>query len=244
MFENKKIGLIIPAAGSGKRMGTETGKTFLSLLGKPVIRHTLEAFLRTSWVDQVVIVGRREEEEAFENLLAEVRREMLEQGKDYPHMSFVEGGKERIDSVYKGLTRILEEIDYVMVHDGARPIISREVIERNLKDVLLYDSSVVCVPSKDTVKIATDNQMVAQTPDRSRVFCIQTPQTFERSLLVRAYEQGRLEGILATDDSSLVEHLGAEVKLTLGSYANLKITTPEDLVVAELLLKELLEKSL
>lgn len=236
MFENRKIGLVIPAAGSGKRMGTDIAKTWLELKGKPVIQWTLEAFLKTDWVDQIVLVGKKEDEELFESLLAKLRSHRLDQGLDYPHMSFVAGGNERLDSVYHGLMRLKAEIDYCMVHDGARPLVSEEVIERTLRDVLIHESSVICVPSKDTIKIATDDQFVGHTPDRSRVFSIQTPQTFERSLLIRAYEQGRLEGIVATDDSSLVEALGVAVKLTLGSYKNIKITTPEDLVLAELLL--------
>lgn len=238
MYQNRRIGLIIPAAGSGRRMGTDITKTWINLMGKPVIQWTVEAFVNTEWVDQIVLVGKAEDQSAFEKLLAGVRSARLEQGLDYPHMSFTVGGSDRMESVYLGLVRLMGDIEYCMVHDGARPLISESVIERTLTDVMIHDSSVVCVPAKDTVKIATDDQFVDHTPDRSRVFAVQTPQTFERSLLIRAYERGRLEGVNATDDSSLVEALGVGVKLTLGSYSNIKITTPEDLVLAELLMKK------
>ncbi len=237
MYKHQKIAVIIPAAGSGRRMGTKEIKTFLKLKDKDLIQWTLEAFLQNDWVDQIVVVGRKQEQERFELLLETVRVEKRSQGAAYPHMSFVVGGADRVESVHNGLSQLMEDIHFVMVHDGARPLVTDDVIERSLEDVLEHNASVVCVPMKDTIKVATDDHFVDYTPDRSRLFSIQTPQSFERNLLLRAYEQGILQGLSATDDSGLVEAFGHPVKLTLGSYNNIKITTPEDLLLAERILE-------
>lgn len=237
MYENQKIALIMPAAGSGSRMGTKEVKTFLKLKDKDLIEWTLRPFLENDWVDQIVLVGRKQEQPRFENLLEKIRNMKIEKGEPCPHMSFVVGGAERVESVYNGLGHLMEDIAFVMVHDGARPLVSTEVIERSLMDALEHNASVVCVPVKDTIKVANDEHFVDYTPDRSRLFLVQTPQSFERNLLLRAYEQGRLQGLNATDDSGLVEAFGHPVKLTLGSYNNIKVTTPEDLLLAERILE-------
>lgn len=238
MYKGQKIAVIIPAAGSGSRMGTKEVKTFLKLKGKDLIQWTLEAFLQNDWVDQIVLVGRKQEQERFELLLNNVREEKRVKGETCPHMSFAAGGSDRVESVYNGLGQLMEDIHFVMVHDGARPLVTDEVIERSLEDMLEHNASVVCVPVKDTIKVATDDHFVDYTPDRSRLFSIQTPQSFERNLLLKAYEQGRIQGLSATDDSGLVEAFGHPVKLTLGSYNNIKITTPEDLLLAERILEK------
>lgn len=240
MYENQKIAVVIPAAGSGSRMGTKEVKTFLKLKGRDLIEWTLAPFLESGWIDQIIIVGRKQEEERFESLLAQIRSQGIERGETYPQMKFIPGGPNRLVSVYNGLGQLNEDIAYVMIHDGARPLVSIEVIERSLQDTLKHNASVICVPVKDTIKVANDEQFVDYTPDRSRLFLIQTPQSFERNLLLRAYEQAMLEGLTATDDSALVEAFGHPVKLTLGSYNNFKVTTPEDLLLAERLLEDLI----
>ena len=237
MYKQQKIAVIIPAAGSGSRMGTKEVKTFLKLRNKDLIEWTIGAFLQSDWIDQIVVVGRKQEQQRFEALLEKLRVEKRERSEAYPHMSFAVGGADRVTSVYNGLGELLEDIQFVMVHDGARPLVTDEVIERSLEDMLLHNASVVCVPVKDTIKVATDEHFVDYTPDRTKLFSIQTPQSFERNLLLRAYEQGILEGVSATDDSGLVEAFGHPVKLTLGSYNNIKITTPEDLLLAERILE-------
>ena len=238
MFENQKIAVVIPAAGSGSRMGTKEVKTFLKLMGRDLIEWTIDPFLENDWVDQILIVGRRQEEERFEGLLNKIRSERTEKGQKVPAMNFVAGGPDRLESVYNGLMQLNEDIAFVMIHDGARPLVTPEIIERCLLDTLEHNASVVCVPVKDTIKVATDDHFVDYTPDRTRLFSIQTPQCFERNLLLRAYEQGRMQGLAATDDSGLVEAFGHPVKLTLGSYHNIKVTTPEDLMLAEQILEE------
>lgn len=236
MYKGQKIAVVIPAAGSGKRMGTNEIKTFLKLRGRDLIEWTLSPFVTCGWIDQIVVVGRKQEEERFGVLLDKIRSEMLEKDKSCPEMSFIIGGSDRLESVDNGLHQLMDDINFVMVHDGARPLVSEEVIERCLEDVFEHNSSVICVPVKDTIKIATDDHFVESTPDRSRLFSIQTPQCFERNLLLRAYEQGKIQGLTVTDDSGLVESFGHPVKLTLGSYNNIKVTTPEDLMLAELIM--------
>ncbi len=234
MYKNKRIGVIIPAAGSGKRLGKSVAKTWLDIEGRPMIAWTIEAFLHQDWIDEIVLVTKEETVENLEALcktdLAIANNRRVNSGE--LSIKTTSGGAERVASVYNGLKEISEEVDYVLVHDGARPLLSEEVLERILEDVVRHGTSVACVPSKDTVKIATDDQHVDYTPDRSRVFSVQTPQAFEKEMLLRAYEQGRLEGAVPTDDSSLVEALGVKVKLTLGSYENIKVTTEEDLMLA------------
>lgn len=236
MYKGQKIAVVIPAAGSGKRMGTNEIKTFLKLRGRDLIEWTLLPFVTCGWIDQIVVVGRKQEEERFAALLDKLRNELSEKGQICPTMSFIIGGSDRLESVDNGLHQLLDDINFVMVHDGARPLVSEEVIERCLDDVFEHNSSVVCVPVKDTIKIASDDHFVESTPDRSRLFSIQTPQCFERNLLLRAYEQGKIQGLTVTDDSGLVEAFGHPVKLTLGSYNNIKVTTPEDLLLAEQIL--------
>lgn len=238
MYRGQRIAVVIPAAGSGKRMGTNEIKTFLKLRGRDLIEWTLLPFATCGWIDQIIVVGRKQEEERFASLLHKVRNEVSEKGHLCPEMSFVVGGADRLESVDNGLHQLMDDINFVMVHDGARPLVSEEVIERCLEDVFEHNSSVICVPVKDTIKIATDDHFVDSTPDRSRLFAIQTPQCFERNLLLRAYEQGKLQGLSVTDDSGLVEAFGHPVKLTLGSYNNIKVTTPEDLLLAEQIMAE------
>lgn len=233
MYKNQKIAVVIPAAGSGRRMGTNEIKTFLKLRGRDLIEWTILPFATCGWVDQIIVVGRKQEEERFGTLLGKIRTELLDKAMDCPEMSFVVGGADRLESVDNGLHQLMDDINFVMVHDGARPLVSEEVIERCLEDVFEHNTSVVCVPVKDTIKVATDDHFVDSTPDRSRLFAIQTPQCFERNLLLRAYEQGKIQGLTVTDDSGLVEAFGHPVKLTLGSYNNIKVTTPEDLLLAD-----------
>lgn len=235
MYKGKKIGVIIPAAGSGKRMGKDIPKTWLEIDGRAMIAWTIEAFLHVDWIDELVLVTKSESVELLENLCREDQgiSNNSRVASGALTIRVTEGGGERVASVYNGLKLISEDMDYVLIHDGARPLLSEEVLERILEDVLKHGTSVACVPSKDTVKIATDDHHVDYTPDRSRVFNIQTPQAFERKIILKAYEEGMLKGTIPTDDSSLVEDLGVRVKLTLGSYENIKITTEEDLILAE-----------
>lgn len=153
-------------------------------------------------------------------------------------INIVKGGKERQDSVYNGLLAVNEKADIVLTHDGARPFVKIESIENGIKGVIDHGACVIGVPVKDTIKVVTPLNDVHHTPKRSLLWAAQTPQCFWMSLLKKGYEMANQEGIVGTDDSSLVEKIGHPIKMIMGSYDNIKITTPEDLIIAESLLKD------
>lgn len=228
---------IVLAAGRGKRMQTDVAKQYLLIQDRPVLFYTLKAFEKSP-VDEVVLVTASEEIEYC-------RDEIVERYGFSKVKQIVAGGKERYHSVYQGLCAI-EECDYVLVHDGARPFPDAGMFERILMELKNDNAVVAGMPSKDTVKIADEEDYVKQTPNRKDVWMIQTPQAFSFSLIKKAYDilisnEKEIidQGIQITDDSMVVEHFtGAKVKLVEGSYCNIKITTPEDLLVAEVFLKK------
>lgn len=228
-----KCTAIILAAGQGKRMNSKVQKQFLMLKGRPLLYYSLACFQKSSAIDDIIVVtGKDCIEYCKEGII------------DLYHFSkvshVVPGGKERYDSVYAGLCAC-EDSDYVFIHDGARPFITEEIIQRTKAAVMEYGACIAGMPSKDTVKLADEEQMVAQTPQRSRVWMIQTPQVFEYALIKEAHEIARahsdMEGI--TDDAMVVEsYKKARVRLVEGAYENIKITTPEDILVAEKFLEK------
>ena len=223
---------IVLAAGRGRRMQSEIAKQYLLIRKKPVLYYSLKAF-EDSIVDEIVLVTSESEQEYCQ-------REVIDKYGFRKIKKLVVGGKERYHSVYHGLCAI-EECDYVFIHDGARPFITPEMIEKIWKEVKAHPAVVAGMPAKDTVKIADRDNYVKETPLRRNVWTIQTPQTFEYALLKKAYDELMLrergildEGIQITDDAMVIEHFaGVKVKLVEGSYRNIKITTPEDLLVAE-----------
>lgn len=232
MKQKKKTGAVVLAAGQGRRMHSAVQKQYMMLAGRPLITYALDAFEDSSVDEIVLVVGTGEE--------AYVRKEILA-GKNYQKLTVVtEGGKERYHSVYEGL-RKLTDCEYVLIHDGARPLVSREVIERAVAGAAAYGACVVGMPVKDTIKIADEEGCTASTPDRSRLWQIQTPQAFSYGLVRRAYDEVMADESLQvgiTDDAMVVEsRTNQKVKLIEGSYENLKVTTPEDIVVAEALLE-------
>lgn len=228
---------IVLAAGRGKRMQSDVAKQYLLIQDRPVLFYTLKAF-EESPVDEVVLVTASEEIEYC-------RQEIVDRYGISKVKQIVAGGKERYHSVYQGLCAI-EECDYVLVHDGARPFPDAGMFERILAGLKNDNAVVTGMPSKDTVKIADEEDYVKQTPNRKDVWMIQTPQAFSFSLIKKAYDvlisnEREIidQGIQITDDSMVVEHFtGAKVRLVEGSYCNIKITTPEDLLVAETFLKK------
>lgn len=221
---------IVLAAGSGKRMGTKVHKQYLLMGGKPVLYYSLEKFQKSELIDEIILVcGRGEEEYCLHEIverygLTKVRK-------------IIPGGAERYDSVWNGLQETKE--GYVYIHDGARPFVDDAMIARAYDCVSEYDACAAGMPSKDTVKIADETKTVQQTPDRSSVWIVQTPQVFNTELIRRAY--GMLmecDNIHVTDDAMVAEQmLGCPVRLFYGGYENIKITTPEDLEIAEVFLK-------
>lgn len=226
-----KTTAIVLAAGSGKRMNSKVHKQYLMLAGKPVLYYALKAFEESGITDIVLVTGHGETEYC--------RRELVEKFSITKVTAIVEGGKERYHSVYEGL-KAAEGTDYVLIHDGARPFVDAGLIERMMDEVEKYEACVAAVPVKDTIKIADSDGFVKETPDRNLLWQIQTPQAFSYPLILDAYEKLFARGeVSVTDDSMVLERMTEhKVKIVQGSYQNLKITTPEDLVAAEAYLSE------
>lgn len=229
-MRREKCTAIVLAGGQGKRMGTKTQKQYLEIKGKPVLYYALKAFEESEKIDEVIlVVGEGQEEYCRKEIVSKYG------WKKVRHI--VPGGKERYHSVWNGLQYVEE--GYVFIHDGARPFVDQEILERAYEAVTQHHACVVGMPVKDTIKVVDEDEFAIDTPNRSVLWQVQTPQTFETSLIKEAY--GRLmekETIAVTDDAMVVEQMtGRKVKLVKGSYENIKITTPEDLLIAEAFLK-------
>lgn len=226
-----RIGAVVLAGGQGRRMQSAVQKQYMMLGGRPLIVYALEAFARSA-VDEIVLVTGAGEE-------AYAKQEIVDAYGIRKVAAVVAGGKERYHSVYEGL-KALRGCDYVLIHDGARPLISEEVIRRSMDGAVRYQACVAAMPVKDTIKIADGTGFAAATPDRSGLWQVQTPQAFSYSLIRGAYDKVMADQALQagiTDDAMVVETVtDVPVKLIEGSYENIKVTTPEDMVVAEALL--------
>jgi len=228
-----KVTAIIAAAGQGRRMGGQ-GKQFKDLEGKPIVGWVLTVFEQSSLIDKIIFVVN---EGDFKKA-----KETVEALKIKKIKKIIEGGKERQDSVLLGLKEVKSDTDIVIVHDGARPFVTKEIISRAVNDAKEHGATVVAVPAIDTVKASKKGNFVGETVDRSNLWLIQTPQAFKYKIIKEAYERAAKINYKATDDSKLVERMGIPVKITKGSYENIKITTPDDLMVARGILKARLEK--
>lgn len=222
----EKYTAIVLAAGSGKRMNANVPKQYLILHGKPILYYALKAF-EDSPVDNIVLAAGKGEIEYCS-------REIVEKYSFSKVCAVIEGGKERYHSVFEGL-KAAKGADYVLIHDGARPFVNQDIIKRSMEAVKHYQACVVGMPAKDTIKIADSECFVKETPKRRNVWTIQTPQSFSYPLIYDAYEQMlRQEDTAITDDAMVLERMkGKKIKLIEGSYANIKITTPEDLLTAQ-----------
>jgi 2-C-methyl-D-erythritol 4-phosphate cytidylyltransferase len=225
-----KVTVLIPAAGMGKRMGMTMAKQFLPLGDKPMLAHTLLAFQRCSVVDEIVPIL---SEEDIETCLADI----IEHYHITKVKTLVVGGKERQDSVYNGLQKLAKDAAVVLVHDGVRPFVTHDMIQETAEIARKGECVAVGVPLKDTVKEVGADGIVRVTLDRSRLWAIQTPQAFPAKTLRRVYEESFAHKVCGTDDSTLAERAGIKVRVIMGSYENIKITTPEDLLLAEEILK-------
>jgi 2-C-methyl-D-erythritol 4-phosphate cytidylyltransferase len=225
-----KVTAIIPAAGMGKRMGKALSKQFLPLGDKPMLAHTLLVFQRAPEIDEIIPVLSKED---MEGCLHDV----IEQYKITKVKTLVVGGKERQDSVLHGLQKIGRDTAIVLVHDGVRPFVTPDMISEAVDLARKGESAAVGVPVKDTIKEVDDDKIVRRTLERGRLWAIQTPQAFPVEILKRAYEESIKKKRYGTDDATLVERAGGTVRVIMGSYENIKITTPEDLIVAEEILK-------
>ncbi len=224
MTNQQKVGAVIVAAGESRRMDG-VDKVFASLNGKPVLAWVIEKFQECNAIDHIVVV-------VNEQNLERCRQLVTEQG--WSRVSDIcPGGKRRQDSVAAGLSR-LGHCDWVVIHDGARPLITVDLIERGLEAAGETGAAVAAVPVTDTIKVAGDDGFTMGTPPRHYLWAAQTPQVFTLDIITRAYRQVKAE---VTDDAALVERLRCKVKLYMGSYDNIKVTTPDDLAVAEVLLQ-------
>lgn len=236
-----KTTAIILAAGQGKRMQSTVHKQYLLLQNEPILYYSLKAF-EDSIVDNIVLVVGNGE-------INYCRKEFLEKYGFSKVNVIVEGGTERYHSVLNGIQAIKWGCDYIFIHDGARPFVTTEIIKKVYDEVVQAKACVVGMPVKDTIKISNENRYVANTPPRALVWQIQTPQVFERTLITSAYEkllkeEERLlaKGISITDDAMVVEYfMNMPIKLVQGSYENIKITTPEDLEIANIFIKKYLK---
>lgn len=227
----RPFSLIIPAAGSGSRMGMIHNKLFIMLDGRPVLWHTLQAFRGCDGLREIILAIRETDREAIHGLLATVAHSAP--------IRLVPGGDTRQASVHNALRQADAASDTVWVHDGARPFVTPAVIERLQKAMETATAVVTGVPVKDTIKRVAGSGAVVDTPDRSSLWAVQTPQCFNRELLLAAYDAAEAEGFIGTDDASLMERAGQEVRVVLGEYTNIKITTPEDLAVGEAVLSRI-----
>lgn len=219
------VAVVIAAAGNSTRMGAGVDKQFVMLDGHPVLWHTLKLFKTFSQVKQILVTVSAANSQRV--------TELVEQSGLGIPWGVVAGGTERQHSVRNALQQVNEGLDLIMVHDGARPFVDRESVLKSIELAGRFGAAVVAVPVKDTIKSADDTGKVLQTLDRSSLWQVQTPQTFRRELLLSAYEKATAAGFLATDDAALVEWAGGAVHLVRGSYYNFKVTTPEDLLLAE-----------
>jgi len=220
---------IVLAAGSGKRMNSSINKVFMLLADEPMLLHSILTFSSCSEVDNLIVVAAPGEVEHVENMLYPLN--------GIKTWQVVSGGSERQYSIANALKTMPQTTDIVLVHDGARPLVNIQCITNVIQAATVYQAAVVAVPVKDTIKTVNDSGTVTGTPERQTLWSIQTPQGFHAPILRRAYERAAQDGYLGTDDASLVERLGVSIKIVVGSYENIKVTTPEDLIIAEALMQ-------
>ena len=226
------VNAIIVAAGEGKRMGGPISKTFLPIAGRPLVLRTLDRFFSTRSVEKVVVVVAEKD----------IRRgqELIQSDPNLRHRPWLlqAGGASRQESVRHGLEKLGLDCEIVAIHDGARPFISAALIDRCVDEASRHGAAVIGVPVRDTIKVVSADHWVKATPARDTLWEIQTPQAFRKELIVEAHNWGRRQAIEATDDAMLVELMGQPVFLLEGERTNIKITIPEDVLLAEALLRE------
>ena len=222
-------GVVIVAAGTGSRMNMGINKQFIKLEGKEIIAYTIEKFYNNSNIEDIVVVVKEDESEFF-------KKEILDK-YNFKNVKIAYGGKERQDSVYNGLKLLDEKCDVVLIHDGARPFVSDKIIDKSIEEAKEHKAIVVGVPVKDTIKVIDNDKNIVDTPNRSVLWAVQTPQTFDYNILIDAYKDAFKNKFYGTDDAMLVERIGYKVKMLEGSYNYIKITTQEDLNIGSQILR-------
>ncbi len=227
-----KITAIVPSAGKGTRFKSKERKPFANLKGKPILSHTLKVFQSSPLIRDIVLV--------IDEPFRKVAEKLVKRYGITKVRHIAEGGKTRSDSVRKGLRWVNKDASFILIHDGVRPFVSKEVIKRTIAAAMKFGASVAAVPVKATIKIAGRDDLVKDTPDRQKLWEAQTPQVFRKDLMEKAYK--RAKGCF-TDDAALLENIGAKVKIVKGDYSNIKITTAEDIKIAEALLRSAHKKT-
>lgn len=222
------ITAIILSGGKGKRMGKGISKQYIEIDGKPILYYTLKSFIESKYIDKVVLVIPEEEREYCNKHILEKYSLKID--------NVVSGGAERQDSVYNGLLGASDS-EYVLIHDGARPFVSDRIIKEGIELVKEYKAVAPGVMPKDTIKVKDDEGYSEETLERSKLVAVQTPQIFDYNLILSCHKKVKEEKALVTDDTMVVEKYGQKVYLYEGDYTNIKVTTPEDLVLAEYLAK-------
>ncbi len=223
-----KVTAIVPCAGVGKRFNTSVRKTFVELGGVPLLIHALRRLQGVESITEIIPVFRKEDMGKGLEIIESYNLNKIEK--------IAPGGKERQDSIYNAI-RLIKEENLILVHDGVRPFVTLELIERLLKEVNGLDGVVPGTPVKETIKEVGKNGFVVSTMKRERLLAIQTPQVFPFQVIKTAYDKAYAQGSYATDDATLVERIGGKIKVIMGDPLNIKVTTPEDLDIAELILK-------
>lgn len=222
-------GVVIVAAGTGSRMKKDINKQFIKLDNKEIIAHTIEKFYKNENIDDIVVVIREDEENYFNKNIIDKY--------DFKNIKIAYGGNERQNSVYNGIKKLNKDCKVVLIHDGARPFVTNDIIKKSIKEAKDHNAIVVGVKVKDTIKVVSENGNIIDTPNRSYLWAVQTPQVFKYNIITKAYEDAYNNNYYGTDDAMLVERIGYNVKMIEGSYNNIKITTQEDLEFGEQILK-------
>ncbi|BAU11474.1 2-C-methyl-D-erythritol 4-phosphate cytidylyltransferase [Leptolyngbya sp. NIES-3755] len=222
--------LLIPAAGSGRRMGSERNKLLLDLFGKPILAWTLLAAEASKTIEWIGIIGQSIDWEDFKSIV-----HALNLTKP---VHFIQGGATRQESVYNGLQALPSDAENVLIHDGARCLATSELFDRCSQALDTCNGFIAAIPVKDTIKVVDASGMIERTPDRSQLWAAQTPQGFSVPLLKKCHAEGRQNGWEVTDDAALFEQCGLEVRIVEGEETNLKVTTPVDLAIAEFILRQ------
>lgn len=228
MYGNLFVSAVIVAAGSSSRMKSNISKQLMLIGDKPVLHHTVSAFVKSGVIDEIIVVCPENDIEKFKLL--------FEKSNIKIPVKFTTGGKTRQESVSNGVRLTSDKCNFIAIHDGARPLVTSESIEKVISDAVTFGASTLAVPVKDTIKLA-ENNTVVETPPRDKLYIIQTPQVFDKVTYQKAYENALLKGRDFTDDCQLIESIGGSVHITVGDYTNIKITTGEDIAVAEAFLK-------
>lgn len=224
------VSCIIVAAGKASRMNMHQNKQYINIGEVPVLARTISVFQHCSSINEIVVIINKDDLNTYNNLIGT--------SFNFPKVKKLAfGGKKRSDSVYSGLINVSEDADIVLIHDGARPFVTDNIIKSCIQGAYNHDACCVAVPVKDTIKEVDELLFVNKTVDRANLWAVQTPQAFKYDLIKKAHEKAKEESFAGTDDAILVERLGKKPFLVMGSYNNIKITTKEDIVFAQFIIE-------